>query len=172
MTPTHNSLDASGWIAEGAHHFPLRVYFDDTDGAGVVYHANYLRMTERARTELLRLLGAAHLELIEQHGLVFVVRSAAVEYLSPARLDEHLVVESRLDRLGGASLSVAHRIMRGHTPVVTMAIGLVCMRLATGKPERIPERWRAALAPVVAQLPASPTAQAPTPAEAAPGSAD
>lgn len=144
----------SGWIESGAHHYKLRVYFDDTDGAGFVYHANYLRMTERARTELLRHLGVAHSELIDDHGLVFVVRSAAVEYLSPARLDEALIVESRLERLGGASMTVGHRIMRAaHSvatmaPVSTMAIGLICMRLATGKPDRIPERWRAALAPL------------------------
>lgn len=143
MTPT-----PSGWIESGVHHYKLRVYFDDTDGAGFVYHANYLRMTERARTELLRLLGVAHLELIEQHGLVFVVRSAAVEYLSPARLDDALVVESRLERLGGASMTVGHRITRAAGFVSTMAIGLVCIRLATGKPDRIPERWRAALAPL------------------------
>jgi acyl-CoA thioester hydrolase len=148
MTTTSRQGTPSGWLEEGVHHYKLRVYFDDTDGAGFVYHANYLRMTERARTELLRHLGVAHSELIDSHGLVFVVRSAAVEYLSPARLDDALVVESRLARLGGASMTVGHRIMRAACAVSTMAIGLVCMRLATGKPDRIPARWRAALAPL------------------------
>ena len=94
-----------------AHRYPVRVYFEDTDAGGVVYHANYLRWAERARTESLRDMGLPHGLLVERHNLFLVVRRAEVEYLRPARLDEALVVETRVTRVGGASVELAQDVV-------------------------------------------------------------
>lgn len=135
-----------GWVEGRAHHFPVRVYFEDTDAGQVVYHATHLRYAERARTEFLRAAGAPHAEFMAREGLVFVVRSVAVEYLRPARLDDSLLVVSRVVRLGGASVGLDQVVWRGADRVATLAVGLVAMGLASARPERIPPRWRAVFA--------------------------
>lgn len=148
MRPTEAPV---GWVEQGAHHFPVRVYFEDTDAGQVVYHATYLRYAERARTEFLRASGAPHAEFMAGEGLVFVVRSVAVEYLRPARLDDSLLVVSRVVRLGGASVGLDQVVWRGADRVATLAVGLVAMGLASGRPERIPARWRAVFAALLAE---------------------
>jgi YbgC/YbaW family acyl-CoA thioester hydrolase len=94
----------SGRIEGGVHRLPLRVYYEDTDAVGIVYHANHLKFAERARTEMLRCLGLDHSIVRERFGLAFTVRRCLVDYLAPARLDDGLVIETRLVRGGGASL--------------------------------------------------------------------
>lgn len=133
------------------HRYSLRVYFEDTDAGGVVYHASYLRFAERARTEYLRDLGMPHQQLIARDGLIFVVKTLSVEYHRPARLDESLVVVTRATRIGGASLDLAQGVFRsgekGEEAVASLAVGLVCVRAATMRPERIPAALRALLGP-------------------------
>jgi len=136
----------SGWVAGRAHFFPIRVYFEDTDAGRVVYHATYLRYAERARTEFLRAAGVPHHELMQHERLVFVVRSASVEYLRPARLDDSLLVVSRVKELGGASVMLDQRVMAGDITLVGMRIGLVATDLSAGRARRIPARWREAFA--------------------------
>jgi acyl-CoA thioester hydrolase len=87
------------------------VYYEDTDAAGIVYHAAYLEFAERARTEMLRCLGLDHASLRDRFGLVFAVRRCAIDYRAPARLDDLLELETRLLRLGGASLDLAQRVL-------------------------------------------------------------
>src|SRR5690348_18172653 len=99
-----------GAIRDGQHHFPLRVYYEDTDAGGVVYHANYLRFAERARTEALRVMGIPHAELVERHGMMFMVRRAEVDYVRPARPDDSLVIETETLAIGGASLSLRQTV--------------------------------------------------------------
>src|SRR5690606_30121145 len=82
----------------------VRVYYEDTDAAGLVYHGNYLKFMERARTEWLRAMGYTHELLRERHGIVFVVSEANVRFVRPARMDDHLTVHVTLERAGGASL--------------------------------------------------------------------
>lgn len=130
------------------HRFPLRVYFEDTDAGGVVYHASYLRFAERARTEWLRDLGLPHRQLIDESGLIFVVKRLAIEYHRPARLDESLMVETRVAGIGGASVELQQRISRGGEGIATLDVALACVRLATGRPERIPATLRALIQPV------------------------
>src|ERR671910_3531324 len=96
-----------GVIAAGVHRIRLRVYYKDTDAAGIVYHAAYLAFAERARTEMLRCLGLDHASLRARFGLTFAVRRCVIDYRAPARLDDLLEVESRLLRVGGASLELA-----------------------------------------------------------------
>src|SRR5690242_6692965 len=92
--------------ADGRHCYPVRVYYEDTDAGGVVYHATYLRYAERARTEALRDAGIPHAELVERFSLMFVVRSIEVDYLRPARLDESLIVVTEPLAVGGATVTL------------------------------------------------------------------
>lgn len=123
----------------------LRVYYEDTDAGGVVYHARYLAFAERARTEALREAGVPHSALTAGHGLSFVVRRAEIDYLRPARLDEELVVVTGPWAMRGASVNVQQRFEAAGQDVATLHIRLACVRQADGRPARIPDRWRVAL---------------------------
>ena len=92
---------------DGRHRYAIRVYYEDTDAGGVVYHATYLRYAERARTEALRDLGVPHAELVERFGVMFMVRRLEVDYERGARLDEALTVETEVLEVGGASVQIA-----------------------------------------------------------------
>ncbi len=127
-----------------SHHYALRVYYEDTDAGGVVYHANYLRMAERARTEALREAGIAHADLVEQHGVMFMVHRVKLDYLAPARLDDALVVVTQTLALAGASMQLRQVVTRpaDDAVLVVAEIQLVCVRVADQRPARIPPRWR------------------------------
>jgi acyl-CoA thioester hydrolase len=125
--------------------FPVRVYYEDTDAAGIVYYANYLRYAERARTELLRDIGVGGARMMEADGLAFAVRRCSMEFMKPARLDDLLDVETRLVEVGGASLVADQRIRRAATDLVRMELTLACLSLA-GRPARMPAPLRARLA--------------------------
>jgi acyl-CoA thioester hydrolase len=118
------------------------VYFEDTDAGGVMYHASYLRLAERARTEALRDSGVPHAKLMAEHGFVFVVRRVAVEYLAPARLDDLVQVATRVGQVGGASISLQQVVRRKGTVLARLDLVLVCLRMADGHPVRIPQPWR------------------------------
>ena len=124
----------------------LRVYYEDTDAGGIVYHARYLAFAERARTEALREAGVPHDELVTQFGLIFVVRRVEMDYLRPVRLDAEVVVESGPWRLGAATVDVRQRFAVADEVTGLLQVGLACVRLADGRPARIPARWREALA--------------------------
>ena len=100
MRPTGDRIASSGTFDGTTHVFPLRVYYEDTDAAGIVYYANYLKFAERARTELMRLLGAEHRTMMAEDGIGFAVRAVAAEYLQPARLDDAIAVHTRVERVG------------------------------------------------------------------------
>jgi acyl-CoA thioester hydrolase len=104
-------MSGAGSIEAGIHRIRVRVYYEDTDAAGIVYHAVYLEFAERARTEMLRCLGLDHAGLRARFGLVFAVRRCAIDYLAPARLDDLLELETRLLRRGGASLGLEQRVL-------------------------------------------------------------
>jgi len=129
---------------DDAHRFALRVYYEDTDAAGIVYYANYLKFAERARTEMLRDIGFEQEALRRETGRVFAVRHCSADYLAPARLDDALFVATRLTALGGASLAVAQDIFCGERILVRLALRLACLD-ADGKPSRLPPALRAAL---------------------------
>src|SRR3954453_23638731 len=95
---------AAGSLDGGRHILPLRVYYEDTDFTGVVYHANYLRFFERGRTEFVRALGVDQKAMHEETGSSFVVRSLAIDYLKPAMIDEIVAVETRMGQASGSSL--------------------------------------------------------------------
>ena len=128
------------------HRHAVRVYYEDTDAGGVVYHARYLAFAERARTEAMRAGGAAHGELAVQHGLIFVVRRVKMDYLRPARLDDVVEIATVTERMGGASLVVRQEFAVGGRAIGTMLVTLACIRASDGRPARIPDRWHAVLA--------------------------
>lgn len=129
-----------------AHIHQLRVYFEDTDAGGVVYHAQYLGFAERARTEALRDAGLPHAAMGSEHGVMFMVRAAEMEYLRPARLDDMLTIRTQTLHATGATVTLQQDFFRGEETLVRARIKLVCVSCATGAPARIPPRWRAALA--------------------------
>ncbi len=147
-TPEAQSSLACGWIEAGVHRLPLRVYYEDTDAGGMVYHASHLRFAERARTEMLRCVGLDHGTLRERFGLAFAVRRCVVDYLAPAHLDDELVVATRLVRLGGASVDLEQRIERARQPLVQLEVRLALLgceaRLA-----RLPRELTSALAALI-----------------------
>ena len=137
----------SGRIVDGTHVLPLRVYYEDTDAAGIVYYANWLRFLERGRTELLRLLGQEHSALREERSVNWVVRRCAIDYLKPARLDEAIEVVTSCGDLRGASLDMLQQVRRGEETLVRAELTVACMGVG-GRPVRLPPHVRTALAQV------------------------
>jgi acyl-CoA thioester hydrolase len=136
-------------MTAAGHQYRCRIYFEDTDAAGVVYYANYLKLAERARTEALRDAGVRHAELVERHGLIFMVRRAKLDYLRPARLDDSLIVASRVLVLGAASVELRQSFFRADgdgRALVVADVLLACVRLSDMRAVRMPARWRDALA--------------------------
>lgn len=133
-----------------AHELEVRVYFEDTDAGGIVYHANYLRFAERARTELLRSHGYHNRQLAEEHGLLFAVARAELAYLAPARLDDLLVIRTTPLSFKGVRLELRQEVWRADRLLATIAITLALIDRDSLRPKRLPEPLRAALAAALA----------------------
>jgi acyl-CoA thioester hydrolase len=145
--------DLAGRIEGDTHVLPVRVYFEDTDFAGLVYHANYLKFCERGRSDFIRLLGIHHQALAnpdEGEASVFVVRRIEIDYLRPARLDDVLEVVTSCAEIGGASLTLLQEVRRGETVVVRARVVVVLVS-ASGKPQRLGQMVRGALERFVKQ---------------------
>jgi len=136
--------DASG----RRHVLPIRVYFEDTDFSGLVYHATYLRWCERGRSDFLRLIGTDHRGLIEgtsgREPASFVVRRMALEFLKPARIDEVLEVVTRVKATTAATLTLDQRVIRGGVALFTAEVMVVLVSVS-GKPQRLSTALREAL---------------------------
>ncbi len=117
----------------------MRVYYEDTDAAGVVYYADYLKFLERARTEWLRALGFEQTTLLHDHNVVFVVRALAIEYLQPARFNDRIEVTVAVTAARGSLLELAQTIRRGAHTLVTAAVRIACVDTRSFKPVRIPK---------------------------------
>ena len=127
------------------HLFALRVYYEDTDLAGIVYYANYLKFIERARTEWVRGLGVDQGRLRAGQGVVFAVRRIEADYLRPAKFDDELVIETRLVALTGARIVLEQVVARGPARLFVAVVTLVCLAQA-GAAVRLPDALRRALA--------------------------
>lgn len=123
------------------HLYPIRVYYEDTDMAGIVYHANYLRYIERARSDWVRRLGNDQ-NAMRDSGIVWVVRRIEADYLSSARFEDELVVETTVTAISGARLTMAQLVRRGETGIFRAIVTAVCMN-AAGRPVRLPAEIRA-----------------------------
>jgi len=126
------------------HRFPVRVYYEDTDLGQVVYYANYLKFIERGRSEWLRAAGVDQSVLLDR-GLAFVVRRVEADYLRPARFDDALDVVTTLDHAAGPRIIVAQVVERDGTPLFRAIVTVVCVDLATMRPQRLPPDVLAAL---------------------------
>ncbi|HEX2726439.1 MAG TPA: tol-pal system-associated acyl-CoA thioesterase [Beijerinckiaceae bacterium] len=135
----------SGHVEDGAHRLPVRVYYEDTDFSGLVYHASYLRFMERGRTDSLRLAGADQSALHAEGDLVFAVRRMTIDFLKPARMDDVLVIETRTEEVRGATILIRQRVVRGADVLVTADVTVAC--IGGGRPRRIPDALREQLAP-------------------------
>jgi acyl-CoA thioester hydrolase len=143
-----NARDIDGEIASGRHVMAVRVYYEDTDFTGIVYHASYLRFMERGRTNYLRLIGADHRALFEATaaeapGFAFVVRSLAVEFLKSARMDDILAVTTEPVEVKGASLTLLQRVTRGDDVLVEAHVRVAFV--SGGRARPIPKPLRVAL---------------------------
>jgi len=117
----------------------VRVYYEDTDAGGIVYYANYLKFFERARTEWLRSLGIDQQTLRDQHGAIFVVRSASVDYLASARLDDEVTLTLGIEKLGRASIQFVQQAWRGDTLLAGAAVKVGCVDAVSLRPRSVPE---------------------------------
>ena len=141
-------LSLDGEIRDGRHHMQIRVYYEDTDFSGIVYHANYLRFMERGRTNHLRLMGAEQHALFadaeaETPGFAFVVRSMQIDFLKPARMDDVLDVVTWPVAVKGASITLAQEVRRGPDLLVTAQVRVAFV--SGGKAQRIPKALRDAM---------------------------
>jgi acyl-CoA thioester hydrolase len=109
------------------HRYALRVYYQDTDAGGIVYHANYLNFAERARAEALRAMGIPHAEMVKKHAVMFVVRRVVLDYQRPARLDDELVIETRVVQVGGASATLRQEFWRDSDSLAVLEVSLGCV---------------------------------------------
>jgi acyl-CoA thioester hydrolase len=141
-------IPLDGEIREGRHFLAVRVYYEDTDSTGIVYHANYLRYLERARTNHLRLIGAEHRVLLEATekeapGFAFVVRSMTLEFLRPAHMDNVLEIVTEPEVVKGASIILRQRVMRGEALLVTARVRVAF--ISGGRARQIPNPLRIAM---------------------------
>jgi acyl-CoA thioester hydrolase len=128
--------------SDGAHRYAVRVYYEDTDAGGVVYHASYLRFAERARTEALRAAGIPHAELLERYRLMLVVRRVEVDYVRPARIDDSLLVLTKPLEVRGATVTLRQDVRGPEGSCAVLTVRLACIRSVEGKPGRLPPLWR------------------------------
>jgi acyl-CoA thioester hydrolase len=142
------SVPLDGELRDGRHSLVVRVYYEDTDFTGIVYHANYLRYMERARTNYLRLIGADHRALFEETekeapGFAFVVRSMTIDFLKPARMDDILTIVSEPNEVKGASATLRQRVMRGDEVLVQADVRVAFV--SGGRARPIPKPLRIAM---------------------------
>jgi acyl-CoA thioester hydrolase len=147
------NLNGLGHFEGKAHHLPVSVYYEDTDLSGFVYHANYLRFMERARTEFFRLAGFSKMAGLEaDEPFAWAIRRADIDFRKPARLDDVLTVTTRLTSLSGARLHALQQIFHGQTLLVEGRIE-ACLVTLTGKPRRLPDAVRQLLTPFLCEPP-------------------
>lgn len=132
-----------GIIRGDTHLFAVRAYYEDTDLSGIVYHANYLRWFERARSDMVRMLGIDQRAAVESGEGAYAVADLHIRYATPARLDDDIVIESRCTEMGAASVRIVQRALRGEQLVAeqTVRVGFISPE---GRPRRQPAEWRAA----------------------------
>jgi acyl-CoA thioester hydrolase len=133
-------LPASGAYSGGVHYYAVRVFFEDTDAGGVVYHANYLRFMERARSDMLRLAGIEQRASLDAGEGVYAVTKVDIAYRRPAKLDDDLLIESRLTDIRAASCTISQRILRAEELLIEGSV-TVAFITPQGRPRRQPQDW-------------------------------
>lgn len=137
----------SGQFVGGVHHLPVRIYYEDTDFSGVVYHGAYLKFMERGRTEFLRLSGVGHADLLRSAPpTAFAVRRMQIEFERAAKIDDALVVQTRFTRAHGARIEATQSVWRGDETLIRAVVEVACIGL-DGRPKRLPSTLLTLIAP-------------------------
>lgn len=157
------AMPPAGWWEGRSHAYPVRVYYEDTDAGGIVYHANYLRFCERARNEMLRLAGFPHAAMVAETGQALTVRRCDIDFRQPARLDDALAVVTRIVDIGAATVDIEQDVWQsaglarsgddsptGPLPLVRVRLRLACIN-AQGRPVRLPSALRSALVNILSR---------------------
>jgi acyl-CoA thioester hydrolase len=147
MPPT-DTAPTAGWLEGREHVLPVRIYYEDTDFTGVVYHGNYLRYFERGRSDFLRLVGIGHAGLLERPDpAAFTVVKMELDFRKPARIDDALHVRTTYDSAKGPRLFISQKIMRGEDLICTANVQAACIDLA-GRPRKPPQELVITLSPL------------------------
>jgi len=147
-TPPSDTAPSAGWLEGREHVLPVRIYYEDTDFTGVVYHANYLRYFERGRSDFLRVAGVRHADLLAQEDpAAFTVVKMGIEWRRPARIDDALHVRTTYDAARGPRLFITQRIVRGEELICTAAVEAACIDLQ-GRPRKPSKGLLTTLAPL------------------------
>jgi len=144
----HDPQPSAGWLEGREHVLPVRIYYEDTDFTGVVFHGNYLRYLERGRSDFLRLVGVGHAEL-QARDTAFTIVRLALDFKRPARIDDALQVRTLYEQVKGPRLFARQKIVRGTTLICEADVEAACIDLA-GRPRRPPEGLLEALRPLFA----------------------
>ncbi|MCB1531302.1 MAG: tol-pal system-associated acyl-CoA thioesterase [Alphaproteobacteria bacterium] len=134
------------------HKFPIRVYYEDTDAGGIVYHSNFLNFCERARCEMLRDLGYQVTKIAKDFGLMFVIKHADVEYISPGRLDDSLEVVTSIADIKNTSFKMTQIVEKSGQILCKILITVVCVDIQSVKPVRLPDELRTAFDPYLERM--------------------
>ncbi len=138
---------SAGWFEGREHRLPVRIYYEDTDFTGLVYHANYVRYFERGRSDFLRLAGISHSDLLARDDpAAFVITRMELDFRVPARIDDALLVVTTYDRVKGPRLYITQKIMRGETLIAQAVVEAACIGL-DGRPRKPPAGMAATLSP-------------------------
>lgn len=142
------TVSLAGELIEGAHRLVQRVYYEDTDFSGLVYHARYLHFLERGRTDYLRCLGCEQSALlsVDEEGLVFVVHRMEIDFKAPARMDDVLTIDTRTEKAGGAKMVLVQEIRRGETLLIAARV-IIAVINRVGRPRRLPDSIAEAFRP-------------------------
>ena len=145
MSAGHPDHALAGRIEQGIHRLDLRIYWEDTDAGGIVYHAGYVRFMERGRTDFLRLAGIRQSELAAgPDGILFAVRHMELDFLKPARLDDLLEIETRFREMKGARLEIGQKVMLNGNTLFSASVTIALVD-GRGRPRRLPEQLAARL---------------------------
>jgi acyl-CoA thioester hydrolase len=148
-----NTDPSAGWLVGREHQLPVRIYYEDTDFTGVVYHANYLRYFERGRSDFFRVVGISHSALLERPDpTAFTITRMTVEFRRAARIDDALLVRTTYDSVKGPRLFISQRITRGEELIATAQVEAACIDLQ-GRARRPPPGMAEALAPLFTPSP-------------------
>ena len=143
----HGENELAGWLTETGHAYRARIYYADTDFSGFVYHARYLEFLERGRSDYLRLAGIHHIALAAgEQPLVWVVRRMEIDFLSPARMDDIVTVETQTAEISGARIIMSQLMLRGETRLISAKVEAAIVT-PEGRPRRFPKDWATRLKP-------------------------
>lgn len=142
----YSKNDIIGWFEGRVHFYPINVFYEDTDFSGLVYHANYLKYFERGRSSFLKLIGVSHSDLWKDRQIAFTIRKFEIEYKSPAKIDDQLLIKTTYNKMTGARLFITQECLKSDTVISQAECEAACIS-AHGRPSRLPSDIKNIIAP-------------------------